>query len=49
VEIVIQWETTDVLWVTPAATGINYELSSLELWVDKIDFKDDRYFTIQQQ
>jgi len=43
VEIVIQWESTDVLWVTPTVTGYNYELSLLELWVNKIDFKDDRY------
>lgn len=48
VEIVIQWETTDVLWSSPQVAN-NYKLDDLELWVDKIDFKDDRYFTIQQQ
>lgn len=49
VEIVIQWASADVLWVSPTLAGVNYKLDSLELWVDKLDFKDDRYFAIAQQ
>lgn len=48
IEIVIQWAPVDVLWSNPQI-ACNYKLDDIELYVDKIDFKDDRYFMIQEQ
>lgn len=54
VEIVIEWENNGILWQQIAGAGAvlpdpNYELSNIELWVDKLDFMDERYMTILNQ